>query len=297
MERKAVNRIWITALLGSALAVSGFPQTGAAPGVPEPPASFVSTPASAAAPGRGSPSPDPEGAVVHIGEEQPVYRYASPGQDDGEAGQAAAPEPGNEAGVPAVEPAEDPALAGIVIGEGKSDMDGDGMRETVRIQISGGREVTDANPGAYEGTFLYGTFEAVATAPDGQELHRFPLNEAFGGGEMRFRKGAPFRLLFDDYNEDGRSEFTVGQRQGSNGSVYSMLTLGPDGFRVLSKEMYSADQEASIRYRKRGTKAFVNIYYDQSKGSYMEVVHQWKDVAFVAEAPVEAKEVRPAGED
>ncbi|AFH64852.2 hypothetical protein B2K_40085 [Paenibacillus mucilaginosus K02] len=203
---------------------------------------------------------------------------------------------GHEA-LPLLEPAAPGIAAGTVVGEGKADADGDGRTDTVRIRMTEGEERTDPNPGAFEGTHLHGTFEAVAETSDGRELGRFPLNEAFGGGEMIFRKGEPFRLLFDDYNDDGRPDFTVGQWGGSNGNFYVLLTIGPEGFQVLAKEIYSADHRESIRYRRTGKLAFRNIYYDQTRGAYMEVIRRWKDGAFAAEAPGETQDVGSAGVD
>ncbi|MGF7036567.1 hypothetical protein J2T17_007641 [Paenibacillus mucilaginosus] len=215
------------------------------------------------------------------------------------AGQEAVPPetavPGQEA--PSSEPAAPGIAAGTVVGEGEADADGDGRTDTVRIRMAEGVERTDPDPGAFEGTHLHGTFEAVAETSDGRELGRFPLNGAFGGGEMIFRKGEPFRLLFDDYNDDGRPDFTVGQWGGSNGNFYVLLTIGPEGFQVLAKEIYSADHRESIRYRRTGKLAFRNIYYDQTRGAYMEVIRRWKDGAFAAEAPGETQDVGSAGVD
>nr|WP_275422949.1 hypothetical protein [Paenibacillus mucilaginosus] len=218
---------------------------------------------------------------------------AVPGQEALSSEPAAA---GHEA-LPLLEPAAPGIAAGTVVGEGKADADGDGRTDTVRIRMTEGEERTDPNPGAFEGTHLHGTFEAVAETSDGRELSRFPLNGAFGGGEMIFRKGEPFRLLFDDYNDDGRPDFTVGQWGGSNGNFYVLLTIGPEGFQVLAKEIYSADHRESIRYRRTGKLAFRNIYYDQTRGAYMEVIRRWKDGAFAAEAPREIQDVGSAGVD
>ncbi|WP_426448233.1 hypothetical protein ACP26L_27585 [Paenibacillus sp. S-38] len=191
--------------------------------------------------------------------------------------------------------ADTPAAAGTIVGEGRADADGDGRMDTIRIQVTAAVEQTDLNPGPFEGTYLYGTFEAVAAGADGRELGRFPLNGAFDGGEMSFRKEEPFRLLFDDYNADRQPDFTVGQWGGSNGNFYSLLTVGREGFGVLAEDIYSADHDESIRYPKAGETAFLNVYYDQAEGAYMEVTRRWKDGAFAAGPPVPTKDSGSAG--
>lgn len=182
----------------------------------------------------------------------------------------------------------------VIIAEGTTELNGDGTKETILVWLMKGKEVTDPNPGPFQGTFLQGQFEVVATATDGKELARFGLNDTFDGGELSFRKDKPFMLLFDDYNGDGFPDFTIGQWGGSNGNIYSMMTIDPNGFRTLEKNIYSSDHRGSIRYRKVGDHAFVNQYYDQEKGS-LDVIYRWKDGAFSLDAPVRAKEVHPAG--
>jgi hypothetical protein len=174
------------------------------------------------------------------------------------------------------------------------DSKGIAVKETIRIWMKDGKEITDTEPGPFQGTFLTGKFEAVVER-DGKELARLGLNDAFDGGEMIFPKAAPFKLQFDDYNGDGQAEFTIGQWNGSNGSIYSILTIGPSNISILEKNIYSADHRPSIRYRKIGETAFHNKYYDQDKGAYMDVTHRWKDAAFYKDAPVLSKDVGAAG--
>jgi hypothetical protein len=185
----------------------------------------------------------------------------------------------------------------VIVAEGAVDtMDSKGIavKEMIRIWMTDGKEITDTEPGPYQGTFLTGKFEAVAER-DGKELARLGLNDAFSGAEMIFPKAAPFKLQFDDYNGDGQAEFTIGQWNGSNGSFYSILTIGPSNFSILEKNIYSADHRPSIRYRKTGETAFLNKYYDQGKGTYMDVTHRWKYATFYKDAPVLSKDVGAAG--
>lgn len=182
----------------------------------------------------------------------------------------------------------------VMVTEGNTDLNGDGTKETIQVWLIEGKEVTYTDPGPLMGTYLNGQFDVVATGNDGKEVARLGLNDAFDGGEMDFLKEPRFSIEFDDYNGDGHPDFTIGQWAGSNGNIYALITIGPDGFHVLEKNIYSADHVASIRYRKIGKDAFVNQYYDQLKGSYMEVIRHWKDGTFLADPAVKAIEIDPA---
>ncbi|TXK72391.1 hypothetical protein FU659_31365 [Paenibacillus sp. N3.4] len=185
----------------------------------------------------------------------------------------------------------------IIVAEGILNTNVNGMKAMIRIWMTEGKELNDPEPGPFQGTILKGKFDAVATDPEGKELARFELNQGFNGEEMSFKKGPPFRLLFDDYNGDTQPDFTIGQWGGSNGNFYTILTIGPSGFGILDSNIYSADHRSSIRYRKIAPQAFLNKYYDQEKGTYIDQIHRWKDGAFLIEAPFTAKEVSAAGVD
>ncbi|GAA3399701.1 hypothetical protein ACFFNY_18130 [Paenibacillus hodogayensis] len=195
------------------------------------------------------------------------------------------------------ESAAAPSFQPIVVAEGTVEAAGGGAYETIRVWWTEGQETTDLSPGPYMGTFLDGKFEAVAYGNNGEEKARLELNGAFDGQAMSFRKGEPFKLLFDDYNGDGAPDFAIGQRAGSNGSLYAIITLREEGFRLLEQNVYSVDSRESIRYRKAGNDGFINTYYDQQKGTYMETIRRWKDGAFLAEAPTVAADVHSAGTD
>jgi hypothetical protein len=158
----------------------------------------------------------------------------------------------------------------VIIAEGTPDENNNRMYITIRIIMTVGKEINDPEPGPFQGTFRTGKFEVVSIDSNSKELARLSLNDVFSGGDMSFREEAPFELLFDDYNEDGQPDFTIGQWGGSNGNFYCVLTVGPNGFGILERNIYSADHNPSIRYRKIGDNAFLNKYYDQEKGMYMD---------------------------
>jgi hypothetical protein len=183
----------------------------------------------------------------------------------------------------------------VMVVEGNADLNGVGKNESVQVWLMKGKEVTSTDPGPFQGTYFNGQFVVVATGNDDKETARFSLNDLFEGGDMSFSKDLPDTLQFEDYNGDGDPDFTIGQWAGSNGNIYALMTIGSNGFRVLEKNIYSANHYASIRFSKIGNDAFVNKYYDQQKGTYMDVIHRWKDGAFIADPPIEANEIHSAG--
>ncbi|WP_052339531.1 hypothetical protein [Gorillibacterium massiliense] len=186
--------------------------------------------------------------------------------------------------------------APLVIAEGQADADGDGKAETVRIWFTAGKEVTDTEPGPFEGTFRHGHFDAVLTGAEGKELGRISLSNAFGQ-DISFRKQPVLPLPFDDYNGDGQPDFAVGQWSGSNGSMYAIFTVERDGFKLIERDIYSADSRPFIRYRKVGDASFLNIYYDMEKGQYMQVRRDWEKGSFTRRPAEVATVVGSAGLD
>jgi hypothetical protein len=91
-------------------------------------------------------------------------------------------------------PAEVAPFKPVVVAEGAMDTKGDGVKEMIRIWMMDGKEITNTEPGSFQGTFLTGEFEAVAER-DGKELARLGLNDAFDGGEMSFRKALSWNSM------------------------------------------------------------------------------------------------------
>lgn len=203
--------------------------------------------------------------------------------------------------LPAVSPPQpveaEPASTPPVLSEPVLVAEGVDLKSKTKVRIwwTKGSEVTDTEPGPFMGTFRTGIFETVSYDKNGRETSRSGLNDAFGGSEMSFRAIEPFPIRFDDYNEDGAADFTIGQWAGSNGSEYALLTVGKDGIRALKTGIYSADRRESIRYPKPEAQTFINTYYDQQKGSYMKAAYRWKEGQFIEENASEADEPGAAG--
>lgn len=181
----------------------------------------------------------------------------------------------------------------VTLAEGVSERNPFGTRVTIRLMMTKGSESNDPEPGPFQGEFRRGVCELVAWDAAGKELARLDAGESFEeGGRMIFRKADPFELALADYNGDGWDDFSLGQWAGSNGNIYSLFTLEPDGFGVLERNIYSAERAYSIRYPMEGDRAFRNTYYDQEAGAYMDIVRRWTGDRFVREEPVRTATIR-----
>ncbi|WP_058304018.1 hypothetical protein [Gorillibacterium timonense] len=166
--------------------------------------------------------------------------------------------------------------APILLGTAAADIDGDGQQEAIRFTMVSGAEVTDPNPGPYEGTFYTGHCELTVARGD-KVLFRLGLEE-----EQSFRKrNAPFALQVADYNGDGQSDFSLGQWAGSNGSFYDLYTIRHDGIQLLESGIYSAGHWDSLLYPMEGQNGFANIYYSNGDTTgYFKVIRTWNGSAF-----------------
>lgn len=103
--------------------------------------------------------------------------------------------------------------------------------------------------------------------------------------EMSFENG--FKLIFDDYNNDGDPDFTLGQYDCSNGNVYAIFSINQKG--EVKKidtggEMFISDHDYSIRLTKTSPVSFKRKFYDNSKAISEEIIYKWDGDKFVVES-------------
>ncbi|WP_274364290.1 hypothetical protein [Paenibacillus thermotolerans] len=168
-----------------------------------------------------------------------------------------------------------------IIAEARIDYDHNGSEETLRVQMVSGEWKEEKEPGAYTGVYWEGEFSLELLDQAGKVLHTLDLNDSFGGGPLLFSQSRSFQIAFEDYNDDGHPDFAIGQRFSSNGSVYNIYSLQPEGIAVIHKDLLTAEQEYSIRYEKVGPAVFKNRYYDMEKGDYVETLYTWQGGGFV----------------
>lgn len=170
-------------------------------------------------------------------------------------------------------------------------VDFNGAKAILRLRMVNGKYYEDWNPGAIMGTIWEGKFVFELTDELGNVISQTELSEVYSE-PLVFTND--FKLEFDDYNNDGCIDFTLGQYATSNGRVYKLFTINPDGsVKELQikdhKELFISDASGyySTKLQKTGDKSFSYQYYDNSKGKTFEPVFEWKDGAFVETATKE----------
>lgn len=101
---------------------------------------------------------------------------------------------------------------------------------------------------------------------------------------------SPFQIQFDDYNNDGDIDFTIGQYASSNGKEYKLFTLKKDGtIEVIPvkghSSLFISDTTGfySTKLTKTDNVTFKIEYYDNSNGQNIEKVFKWDGKMFVEE--------------
>jgi hypothetical protein len=158
----------------------------------------------------------------------------------------------------------------------------------IRIQLYQGTYSEDWQPGAYSGTRYQGRFQIVIADSQGQTLSTTRLDELFPE-PMIFTNH--FALAFDDYNEDGFPDFTLGQRASGNGGEYKILTIGSDDLNIHelpvhgSRFLYASQGEEggsnySVKLRKSKNGLISYSYYNPDQSQSIERTLQWSNGEF-----------------
>jgi hypothetical protein len=101
-----------------------------------------------------------------------------------------------------------------------------GQSAYLRLKMVKGRYYEDWNPGAYMGTLWEGSFVIELADEYGKTIAETDISKMFSE-PLVFKSS--FNLEFDDYNNDGDLDFTIGQYASSNGRVYKLFSLRKDG--------------------------------------------------------------------
>lgn len=150
-----------------------------------------------------------------------------------------------------------------------------------------GKCYEDKNPGAYTGTIYEGDFILELTDKTGNIISKTDLSDIYRE-PMIFN--SPFQIQFDDYNNDGDIDFTIGQYASSNGKEYKLFTLKKDGtIEVIPvkghSSLFISDTTGfySTKLTKTDNVTFKIEYYDNSNGQNIEKVFKWDGKMFVEE--------------
>lgn len=178
---------------------------------------------------------------------------------------------------------------GDVLSENVIDYNGDSGYEKVVVRMTEGKQYEDEAPGPFMGWNWQGKFAVQLLNAEGNVLSEMGLNKIFNpdGADMVFNR--TFRLQFDDYNNDGYPDFTIGQYGSSNGNLYRLFTVKNGKIEVLpvknggSGELFSSGGRSRYtrEFDKFAKSGFINWYYNNALGKNIRQNFAWDGAQFV----------------
>lgn len=160
-----------------------------------------------------------------------------------------------------------------------------GQLAYLRLKMVSGKYHEDWNPGAFMGTLWEGNFIIELADEYGKTIAETDISKMFS--ELLTFKSF-FNLEFDDFNNDGDLDFTIGQYGSSNGYYYRIFTLRKDGKIEQLPIKDRSDLFISNRTGNYSTKlnkingtTFDIEYYDNSVPATFHDFYQWDGKQFV----------------
>ncbi len=163
----------------------------------------------------------------------------------------------------------------------------DGQSVNVRLKMVKGRYYEEWNPGPYMGTLWEGSFIIELADEYGKTISTTDISKIYSD-PLIF--SSSFNIEFDDYNNDGDLDFTLGQYATSNGNLYRIFTLRKSGkIEVLPikdhTDLFISKRTGyySIKLNKINGTTFGIEYYDNSVPATFHEFYKWDGKQFVLE--------------
>jgi len=177
-----------------------------------------------------------------------------------------------------------------IVSENTLDYDKDSKDEKIVVRMVDGKQYEETEAGPFQGWNWQGKFVVSLIDEAGKTISELDLNEAFGGQDLVFNSS--FLLQFDDYNNDGNLDFALGQYASSNGNVYRLFTIKDDVIELLpvkTGEIFSSRGRSryTTEFEKFAKSGFINTYYDNIKGKYIEQHFVWDGSQFIIKSTFE----------
>lgn len=160
-----------------------------------------------------------------------------------------------------------------------------GENQYLRLKMVEGIYYEDWFPGSYMGTIWKGNFIIELTDDFGNPIAQTDLSK-FYKEPLIFNSS--FQIEFDDYNNDGDIDFTIGQYKSSNGNDFKLFTIRKNGIiEELPIKGYSSLFISNITgfYSTKLTKidniTFKKEGFDNSKGEAFEDIFKWNGKEFL----------------
>lgn len=155
--------------------------------------------------------------------------------------------------------------------------------QTISIVMTEGEFSEQLDAGPYSGWNYVGNFVIEGKDADGNLVSSLDLNEAFGGGNLVF--GPMVELAFEDYNQDGNLDFTVGQWGTSNGFIYRLFSVNQESEIVAlpiedDLSIFSACFDYSTFFEKAEDTVFLVPFYDNTVGKSQIAYYSWDGISY-----------------
>lgn len=163
----------------------------------------------------------------------------------------------------------------------------------LRLKMVKGKYYEDWSPKTISGTVLEGSFIFELSDGFGNTITQTELSSFYSKPLIFTDK---FNIELDDYNNDGKLDFTLGQYSLNNGKSYKIFTIESDGTieELVIKDtpelfISSGLDSFSTKLTKSDNKSFKVRQYNSDTGKTFESIYQWKTDRFVN---VETREIR-----
>lgn len=160
-----------------------------------------------------------------------------------------------------------------------------GENQYLRLQMIKGKYYEEWSPGPYMGTIWEGDFIIELIDDSGEIISQIDLRKIY---KEKLIFLSSFQIEFDDYNNDGDIDFTIGQYASSNGREYTLFTLRKDGkIETLPIKGYSSlfisntTGYYSTKLNKKTDTSFTFEYYDNSVAKNIENEFEWDGNEFI----------------
>lgn len=168
------------------------------------------------------------------------------------------------------------------------------LSKTVKLILIKGRYYEDRNPGPVMGTIWQGDFIIEVADESSKEVVKSELGRIHDGEPLTFTSS--FDIQFDDYNNDGDIDFTLGQYATSNGNDYKIFTIRKDGkveeLRIKDYPYLFISNRTdyySTKLKKIDSVTFKKEYYDNSQGKIFGDRFKWNGSEFIK---IETQEIK-----
>ncbi len=157
---------------------------------------------------------------------------------------------------------------------------------SLKLLMTKGKHITNGDAGPYGTDYYEGNLVGEIYDSDNKLLYSNDLSQ-FYSEALIFRD--TFTLVTDDYNNDEKTDFTIGQYLSSNYNTYTIFSVGEDG--VITKLPVENSPEGILCSGFKGyySNGFEKVegngikfsLYDMEKGEYLEKTYKWDETQFI----------------